>query len=188
MTIDELLKLKSIAWKMPALHGGEWPPSVYYRYIAELVTIQNSKVFVELGTCGGGCARNVAIKNPKTIVITIDIDPLPQAYLAARQNTNISIHRGDSVELAHVLGLKYIGIIDTLFIDTVHEYDHVMREFHAWKPYLAPGAVVLFDDLNREGMDRVWHDLPGEKTEFSALKEMHIAGSPNDGGFGALIL
>jgi hypothetical protein len=37
-------------------------------------------------------------------------------------------------------------------------------------------------------MDRLWRELPGEKTEFHALKELHIAGQPDDGGFGALIL
>lgn len=185
--ISDLLILKLAAEKTEALPGEHWPPSVYYRFLAELVAFQQSRVFVELGTCGGGCARHVAIRNPLAKVITIDIVKEPQVNLIG-DLANFEFVQGDSALLADTIGMMYEGRIDTLFIDTVHEYNHVMNEFNSWRPYLAPGAVVAFDDLNREGMDRVWRDLPGQKTEFHALKELHIGGAPNDGGFGAIIL
>jgi predicted O-methyltransferase YrrM len=188
INIQDLLNLKNVARSTLPLSGSQWPPSVYYRYLAELVAFQNSRVFVELGTCGGGCSRNVAVRNPTTTVITIDVVKEPQVNLVEKHVSNFKFVQGDSAELAKTIGEKYKGLIDTLFIDTVHEYNHVMKEFNAWKLYLAPNAVVVFDDLNRNSMDKVWADLPGIKTEFNALKEMHISGSPSDGGFGALIL
>jgi cephalosporin hydroxylase len=192
MTLNDIYELKHIAMGQKAEEGPEWPPSVYYRFCAGVVERMQARYFVELGTCGGGCARTVAIRNPNTKIITIDVEPLPQAYLAAKQNRNIQVIQGDSALMAHQIGPQLMNggppAIEVLFIDTVHEYDHVMNEFNSWRPYLKSGAVVIFDDLNREGMDRVWKDLPGNKTPFHALKELHIAGSPNDGGFGALIL
>lgn len=188
MTVQDLINLIPVAYAMKPLPGYEWPPSIYYRYLAELVSRVNGRVFVELGTCGGGCSRHVALKNPNTTVVTIDIAKLPQVTLAEQQSPNFHFYLGDSVELAKTLGEKYSQQIDVMFIDTVHEYDHVMNEFNAWKQYLAKPAIVCFDDLNREGMDRAWRDLPGLKTGFHDLKTLHIAGAPNDGGFGALIL
>jgi cephalosporin hydroxylase len=146
------------------------------------------QVFVELGTCGGGAARNVAMVNPDVLVISIDVNKLPQVSLIERDCKNFRFVCGDSVGLAETIGKENTGKIGVMFIDTIHEYQHTMNEFNAWRPYLADGAVVCFDDLNRQGMDRVWRELPGIKTGFSDLSAMHISGSPTDGGFGALII
>jgi cephalosporin hydroxylase len=213
ITLQGLLELGPLALQEKPLQGPQWPPSVYYRYIGLLTKRMDPTVFVELGTCGGGASRSAAIYNQKTLVVSIDISArLSQVPAIERSCPNFKFVRGDSTTLPdatkeehHAFSLTLgmaegeiaqdweiiqtvKGKIGILFIDTVHTYEHTMKEFAAWKPYLAPGAVVLLDDLNREGMDRVWRELPGQKTEFSALAKMHVGGSPTDGGFGALIL
>ena len=42
----------------------------------------------------------------------------------------------------------FIHPINLLHIDTEHSYAMAKAEFEAYKPYLAKGAYVLFDDLH----------------------------------------
>jgi hypothetical protein len=39
-------------------------------------------------------------------------------------------------------------VVDVLFVDTSHEYEHTRREIAAWLPRLAPKARVMFHDTN----------------------------------------
>lgn len=38
--------------------------------------------------------------------------------------------------------------VGLLFIDAEHTYDAVRADFHAWRPHLAAGALVAFDDYD----------------------------------------
>jgi len=54
---------------------------------------------------------------------------------------------------AAVLGASWPGIegsapVGLLFIDSHHVYEAVKADFLAWEPWLAPGAVVVFDDAH----------------------------------------
>jgi cephalosporin hydroxylase len=39
-------------------------------------------------------------------------------------------------------------VIDILFVDTSHLYDHTVAEIRAWFPYLASRCKVFFHDTN----------------------------------------
>lgn len=184
MNLDQLRALQTEAWSLRPLDGPQWPPSVYYRYLALIAQRKPANVFVELGTCGGGCSRTVAMMSPKTKVISIDVTK-HENVKQMESIPNFTFLLGDSVELASKVGAE--NKVDLLFIDTVHTYERTMAEFKAWKPYMTPGGIMCFDDLHRPGMRKLWDDLPGTKTGFDDLARMHIGGSPTDGGFGALI-
>lgn len=61
--------------------------------------------------------------------------------------------------------------IDVLHIDTEHSETRARDEFRAWEPYLADGAVVLFDDLNamEGGVARAFNEMPGIKIRDDRL-------------------
>lgn len=61
--------------------------------------------------------------------------------------------RGDDVQFARTFrewcaqrGLE--PVIDVLFIDTSHVYEHTVEEIRSWFPYLAPHCKVIFHDTN----------------------------------------
>src|SRR5204863_9867176 len=58
--------------------------------------------------------------------------------------------------------------VDLLFVDSSHQRDETIREVEAWRPALAPSAIVVFDDYGhpdypgvREAIDEL--GLPGER-------------------------
>ncbi len=147
----------------------------------------NAKVFVELGTCGGGASLTVASRNSGTKVVSIDLDKYPQVAGIEELCSNFFFYKGDSIAMAEKLGPD-LALIDLLFVDTTHTYEQTMGEYKAWLPYMRKGGVICFDDLYRPGMNVVWDALPSPKTGIHDLKRMHVGGSPTDGGFGAVIV
>ena len=61
--------------------------------------------------------------------------------------------QGASVECA----LRRKRPIHVLFIDASHKYPHVLADWNAWSPFVAPGGWVAFHDYGTrfEGVDRV---------------------------------
>lgn len=54
------------------------------------------------------------------------------------------------------------GTVDLLYVDSSHERDATMREFRAWRPALAEGATVVFDDYGHP-------DYPGVQEAIGSL-------------------
>lgn len=183
ITIQDLINLKTPAAKMANHPDPRWPPSIYYRYLALLMQKLNGKVAVELGTCGGGAALNLALNNPSATILSVDIEKLPQVAGVEELCPNFKFFLLDSVEAANILGPKY-GPVDLLFIDTTaHDPE---REFNVWLPYMKKGGVVCFDDVYYPPSKKFFESLPN-RTELKALHEMHIGEAPY-GGFGAHIV
>lgn len=63
--------------------------------------------------------------------------------------------------------------VDLLFIDSTHEREQTVAELAAWRPALAPGALVLFHDYGHPG-------FPGVA---EAVSELGLHGSADGGIF-----
>jgi predicted O-methyltransferase YrrM len=59
-----------------------------------------------------------------------------------------------------------------LFLDGDHRYDSVRADFEAWRPWLAPGACVVFDDCDYADVAR----LVGERERTAELVARGAAG------------
>ncbi len=101
---------------------------------------------VELGTATGWTAISLALADPNRIVCTLDIIDReePRRYLTlvdepVRRRVELEIRDG-------VQGPRDATPVELLYIDSSHEREATIAEVLAWRPVLAPGAAVAFDD------------------------------------------
>lgn len=129
---------------------------------------------VELGTATGWTAAALVLADPARRVITCD--PFDQIgrerYLrlmgpSARARLSLVSTRGvDAAEAA-------TEPIELLFIDSSHERQATIDEWRVWRPRLAPGALVVFDD----------HGHPEFPGVAEAVDELGLVGRRRDGMF-----
>lgn len=160
-----------------------FPPSLYYRFLYWLADFMRPEFAVELGVCGGGGVRALALgAGMSGTVIGCDVDKYWHERMEQllREHHNFQYWFRDSVVAATDFFRRHPWkFVDILFIDTTHTRERTLQEFEAWHPILAPGAVVILDDIERKEMDNVHLDLPGEWVSLHALHDTH--------GFGCLL-
>jgi predicted O-methyltransferase YrrM len=129
---------------------------------------------VELGTATGWTAAAFALADPTRVVVSSDphIQPGRNRYLRLlRPSTRARI------ELVHAAGVEAatmdIPEVDLLFIDSSHEHQATIDEWHAWRPRLAPDALVVFHDCDHP-------EFPGIAR---AIEELGLSGLRQAGMF-----
>jgi predicted O-methyltransferase YrrM len=64
--------------------------------------------------------------------------------------------------------------IDIAFVDAIHQYDFVMRQFDILEPRMAPGGIILFDDIDFQKpgarMGEAWRELAGRPDVVAAVE------------------
>lgn len=104
-----------------------------------------SQRVVELGTASGWTASSLVLADPDREVVTYDPYPAKHRgkYMrlagSARQRIRTVNERGD-------VGPQPGQVVDLLLIDSSHEREDVVSEFHAWHDAVRPGGYVVFDD------------------------------------------
>lgn len=164
-----------IDWAEEAVKMSPWtpamfPPSRYYRFLQVLAKQLKPALSVELGVCGGGGSLHLAEGYLGGVVVGVDVayDHPEQLDYIKRNYPNFTFWQGDSVTDAPLISRQH-GLVKILFIDTIHTKSRTIEEFEAWRPFLAPGTVVCFDDLRRKEMDGFWEWLPEPKVRLDLL-------------------
>lgn len=113
------------------------------------------RLIVELGV-RGGISTFVFEKVSdlcQASLISADIEDCSEASSYSRWH----FFRGDDVyfaslfpEFCHQRGI--VPLIDLLFIDTSHYYDHTVQEIASWFPLLSSRAKVMFHDTNMKAV------------------------------------
>ncbi|WP_027005160.1 class I SAM-dependent methyltransferase [Conexibacter woesei] len=131
---------------------------------------------VELGTATGWTAAALVLADPERRVVSCDpvVQPNRERYLdllRAPDRARLTLLAVDGADAA-ADGVAE-GPVDLLFVDSSHTRDATLQEWHAWRPRLAPGALVVFDDHGHP-------DFPGVA---EAVAELGLSGWREAGMF-----
>ncbi len=118
--------------------------------------IQKPSLIVELGTRGGESTRALlsAASYSKATVLSIDLSEKPKIDLPPNLHRLWKFVQSDDIDFAQnhfndwCQSHDLEPIIDFLFIDSSHIYEHTSREMDTWFEYLSKEAVVVFHDTN----------------------------------------
>jgi predicted O-methyltransferase YrrM len=128
---------------------------------------------VELGTASGWTAAALALADPNRTVTTFDPTDRPNradywGLLDPSVRKRITYFKEDGAK-----GAKRVKQVDFVFLDSSHDYEPTLTEFNAWKPSLAAGAIVVFDDFGHP-------EFPGVA---QAVRELDLHGEAAAGHF-----
>ncbi len=130
-------------------------------------TIENG-LLVELGVESGRGLISMAVANRSNFVIGFDSHQHPNLLENIRGFPNALFTNLPSMPVPRIITSRQISL---LHIDTEHSYSMARAEFEAYKPYLAKGAYVLFDDLHAQDDDvlKYFNELDYEKVQDDRL-------------------
>lgn len=153
VVVDQLGRIVRVASKQP----------FWCRLLFELVRALRPASCVELGTAVGLSAAYQAAAlelNEHGRLVTLEgaesLAAIARGNLQQLQLHRVAVVTGRFQDtLSRVLAER--GPVDFLFIDGHHDEAATVRYFSQAVPALAPGAVVLFDDIQwSTGMARAW--------------------------------
>lgn len=111
-----------------------------------LTVARGRRRVVELGTATGWTSISLALAEPTRTILSCDVVQReePERYLSligpdARARIELLIRSGTD-------GPPGSDPVDLLYIDSSHEREQTIAEVTAWRPVLAPGAAIVFDD------------------------------------------
>jgi hypothetical protein len=103
---------------------------------------------LELGVRGGvsTSALLAGVEQRGGEVWSVDVDPSCSATYAAHPLWHFV--RSDSRDPAPLAVAGLPSKIDVLFVDTLHEYEHVREELAVWEPRVSRDGIVLIHDTD----------------------------------------
>ncbi len=109
------------------------------------------RVVVEIGTSVAWTSAALALAQPGRRVISIDpvVPPQRERYLALLDGTTraqLELVEGRGVDGPSALGQAGAPPVELLYLDGRHTCDANLAAFEAWRPALAPRAMVAFHD------------------------------------------
>lgn len=150
------------------LYGDYYSP--YYSLMYLLADTIHNGLLVELGVESGRGLVSLAIANRSNWIVGLDSQPHPNIERNLKDFPNAWFLSLPSLPVSQFIAGQ-ARKINLLHIDTEHSYAMAKAEFEAYKPYLAKGAYVLFDDLHaiEDEVLRYFNELPYEKVEDDRL-------------------
>lgn len=141
---------------------GETYYQPYYYLMYLLAQQMDGGVIVELGVSKGYGVNSFAYGNVDIPVIGLDLNIAPVYALP-----NVDFHLISALPVPDFIEQN----IAILHIDTEHSYGNAKNEFGQYKPYLLPGAIVMFDDLHAmdDGVLKAFNELPYPKIQEDRL-------------------
>lgn len=135
----------------------------------ELYRARKPRRVLELGTNAGGSLYHwVQAADPGAHVVTVDVNPLPDADCFHGPATWEQVV-GDSHADGTAAEVAKRGPFDWLFIDACHVYEDARDDWNTFTPMCAPTGVVLLHDISlvrdypetgqTAGVWRLWREI-----------------------------
>jgi predicted O-methyltransferase YrrM len=121
---------------------------------------------VELGTATAWTAITLALDDRRRRIVTYDAIEREEAQRYLDLVGPDVRERIEFVVAPGCTGPRGQQPVDLLYIDSSHTREHTIAEVQAWRPYLRPGAPILFDDYTHP-------DYPGVR---EAVEELGLKG------------
>ena len=120
--------------------------SSHYARIYQKSLSVSPKLIVELGIShSGNSSKIISLINEEIGSRSIGVDIERCDYSFVKNGTFFLF---DDVEFANLNADHLKGLVDVLFVDTSHLYQHTTREIAAWFPLLSESAMIIFHDTN----------------------------------------
>lgn len=173
------LKVAAFQWRARrlAVRSGDefsWQSATRPPKLATLLSVaENRRSVVELGTATGWTSISLLLADPMRVLVSYDLVRRPELdqYLqlvspSVRRRLQFVCAPGDQ-------GPHGVRGVELLYIDSSHARAATVREVHAWKPVLADGAAIVFDDYTHG-------EYPGIR---EAVEDLGLEGHERDGLF-----
>ncbi len=136
--------------------------------LSELLALaRGRRLVVELGTATAWTTVSFALSEPSLEVVSYDPIPHPErerylGLVGARTRRRIMFLAAPGAD-----GPRDGRRVDLLYIDSSHSREGTIAEVRAFRPVLAPGSVIAFDDYGHA-------DYPGVR---EAIDELGLSGT-----------
>lgn len=90
--------------------------------------------------------RQVFSEHESSVLISLTVQRSLSTPFASSCNPTTSEFAGRFLEFCRGKGIT--PLIDLLFIDTSHYYEHTVQEIKAWLPFVSARGKVIFHDTN----------------------------------------
>lgn len=151
--------------------------SAYYQWSMAIANIVKPQQAVELGGAMGVwdiCMLNCLPSISNLYSITLSENGLEYSFIADKY-PNFTPIVGNDLKLSNWPNDLDWKKTEILFIDSLHEKDHLYKELGIYLPLLSKGTLVMLDDIHlNEGMNQVWDGLNYDK--FDATDPLHYSG------------
>lgn len=163
--------------------------SDHLNFLNLFLELLQPSVIVELGTRGGESTRVFThyTSNHDCQGYGVDLSPKPN-WLTESMNWKHFV--SDDCALGNKIEKESkwpdgtpFKLIDLLFIDTSHEYEHTLRELAVWTSLVNSGGWILFHDTNLSGnatrrlsggMNYGWDNSRGVTRAIEEFFQIHI--------------
>lgn len=170
-------------WNGEGADGYDYCQSVY-----ELAKHFKPKFGLEIGVRFGKSALATLYGSPEMKLIGVDPNPEYPVEDFMRERVE-SKFRFISEASPEALDRFEPETFDWIYIDGLHDYHGVLRDFEAAWPLLKPGGVMVFDDYKEEvdygtGVKKMLHEnfelVTGRPFEYKTMTDWNLHPSPHD--------
>jgi hypothetical protein len=185
---DTCLEVAGLSSRI-AMSGRTRARESYERYLGQETDIRDHlpRLFeeargtvLELGVRGGisTSALLAGVEQRGGEVWSVDVDPSCSTAYAAHPLWHFVCSDSRDPAPLTVAGLP--SEIDVLFVDTLHEYEHVREELAVWGPRVRRGGIVLVHDTDT--FPEVRHAVE----DYARRKGLHSEFLPSSNGLGVI--